>query len=263
MLALTAKAAERRREQCFVVEGARELSRCVASGWSVESLFCREGAVLDAEAAAAVETALQGGAVRCGVTADVYARMAYRDSTEGVIAVVRERAGGLDDLRLRRDALVVVLEGVEKPGNVGAVLRSADAAGVDAVLVCDERCDLRNPNLLRASLGAAFSVPAVACASSRAIGFLKGQGLRILTAQLQDSRLYYDTDMTVGTALVMGTEATGLTPQWREAADAHIRIPMLGRVDSLNVSVSAAVLIYEAVRQRRAQSSDTLQGQGQ
>jgi len=153
-------------------------------------------------------------------------------------------------LKLGDKPFVVVLESVEKPGNLGAVLRSADAAGVDAVIVCDPLTDLYNPNLIRSSIGAIFTVPCVACTSEECIRFLKERGIQILTAQLQDSRLYYDVDMRRPTAIVMGTEATGLTQQWRLAADAHIRIPMLGRLDSLNVSVSAAVLMYEAVRQR-------------
>jgi TrmH family RNA methyltransferase len=146
--------------------------------------------------------------------------------------------------------LVVVLERVEKPGNLGAILRSADAAGVSAVIVCDPLTDLYNPNLIRSSVGAIFSVPSVACSSEACISFLKAKGIQILTAQLQDSHLYYDTDMRQATAIVMGTESTGLTDVWRRAADAHIRIPMLGRLDSLNVSVSAAILLFEAVRQR-------------
>ena len=152
---------------------------------------------------------------------------------------------------LMENPLIMVLEGVEKPGNLGAVLRSADAAGADAVIVCDPLTDLYNPNLIRASIGAIFTVPTVACSSEEAIAFLKARGIRILTAQLQDSSVYYDVDMACGTAIVMGTESTGLTPIWRKAADAHILIPMLGRLDSLNVSVSAAILLYEAVRQRQ------------
>ena len=181
----------------------------------------------------------------------MYAKIAMREGTEGVIAEVRAKDRRLEDLALPERPLVVVLERVEKPGNLGAVLRSADAAGVDAVLFCDPLTDLWNPNLIRASIGAVFTVPCVACSSAEAIAFLKARGIRILTAQLQDSSLYYDCDMTVGTALVMGTESTGLTDAWREAADAHIRIPMLGRLDSLNVSVSAAILLFEAVRQRQ------------
>lgn len=185
------------------------------------------------------------------VSEEVYRKIAMREGTEGIIAEVRMPERRLEDIVLPENPLVMVLESVEKPGNLGAVLRSADAAGADAVLVCDPLTDLWNPNLIRASIGAVFTVPCVACSSADAIAFLKARGIRILTAQLQDSSLYYDCDMTVGTALVMGTEATGLTPVWREAADAHIRIPMLGRLDSLNVSVSAAILLFEAVRQRQ------------
>lgn len=183
---------------------------------------------------------------------ELYAKVAYRGGTEGVIAEVRWKERSLDELLTGKDSpLIMVMERVEKPGNLGAVLRSADAAGADGVILCDPLTDLYNPNLIRASIGAIFTVPVVACTSAEAIAWLKANGIRILTAQLQDSAPYYDVDMTCGTALVMGTEATGLTDAWRQAADAHILIPMLGRLDSLNVSVSAAILLYEAVRQRQ------------
>ena len=244
---LSQKSAERRSAGLFVVEGRRELERCLLGGYEVESVFvCPEllgDGGLDFLGGSTAEV--------CQVSPQVYERMAYRGSTEGALALVRSRRLGLEDLRLGESPLLMVLESVEKPGNLGAVLRSADAAAATAVVVCDPLTDLCNPNLIRASLGAFFSVPCVACSSGECIDFLKSRGIRILTAQLQDSALYYDTDMRGPTALVMGTEATGLTQQWREAADAHIRIPMLGRVDSLNVSVSAAILLYEAVRQRQ------------
>lgn len=186
------------------------------------------------------------------VSKEVYAKVAYREGTEGVIAEVRWKERALADLLPKGHApLIMVLESVEKPGNLGAVLRSADAAGADGVILCNPLTDLFNPNLIRASIGAVFTVPVVACTSAEAIAWLKENDIRILTAQLQDSAPYYDVDMTCGTALVMGTEATGLTDAWRQAADAHILIPMLGRLDSLNVSVSAAILLYEAVRQRQ------------
>ena len=181
----------------------------------------------------------------------LYRKVAYREGTEGIIAEVAYKSLTLEDLHLPENPLIVVLESVEKPGNLGAVLRSADAAGVDAVFIGDPLTDLYNPNLIRASIGAVFTVPVVAAPSACLIDWLKGRGIRILTAQLQDSSLYYDVDMRRGTAIVMGTESTGLTDQWRAAADAHIRIPMLGRLDSLNVSVSAAILLFEAVRQRQ------------
>lgn len=244
VLALQQKSAERRRTGLFVVEGRRELEHCVEQRFEVESVYvCKEmvgeGEDVWMDRLEVIE-----------VTRAVYEKMAYRGSTEGMIAVVKERKLQLGDLRLREKPLLMVVERVEKPGNLGAILRSADAAGVDAVIVCDALTDLWNPNLIRSSIGAVFTVPCVLCGSDECICFLKERGVQILTAQLQDSEEYYDVDMKQGTAIVMGTEATGLTEVWRQAADAHIRIPMLGRLDSLNVSVSAAVLLYEAVRQR-------------
>lgn len=243
LTALQKKSAERRSRGVFVVEGQRELQHCVEAGFEVESLFvCKELFTGDFDVKnAAVYT----------VSPKVYEHIAYRGSTEGVVAVVKCRERSFDDLELGETPLIIVLESVEKPGNLGAVLRSADAAKADAVIVCDPLTDLYNPNLIRASIGAVFTVPVVACDSSACIDFLKSKNIQILTAQLQDSSLYYETDMRRGIAIVMGTESTGLTQQWRLAADAHIRIPMLGRLDSLNVSVSAAILLFEAVRQRK------------
>jgi len=274
LLALQQKSSARREAGLFVVEGQRELQHCIDSGFEVDSIFycpsrcgglpgktvatrgfVNGGDPLRSSGGDERSEVLQGSASANAktfeVSEEVYAKIAMRESTEGVIAEVRAKERKLEELELPERPLVVVLESVEKPGNLGAVLRSADAAGVDAVLFCDPLTDLWNPNLIRASIGAVFTVPCVACSSAEAIAFLKARGIRILTAQLQDSSLYYDCDMTVGTALVMGTEATGLTDAWRQAADAHIRIPMLGRLDSLNVSVSAAILLFEAVRQRQ------------
>lgn len=225
-----------------MVEGAREFERCIAAGYEPDTVFvCPD---------IAGEISLPQGCKSFYVSKELYSKIAYREGTEGIIAEVRSKSRSLEDLNLPENALVMVLESVEKPGNLGAILRSCDAAGADALLVCDPLTDLFNPNLIRASLGAAFSVPTVACSSEDAIAFLKRKGVQILTAQLQDSQLYYDIDMKRATALVMGTESTGLSDIWRKAATAHIRIPMLGMVDSLNVSVSAAVLLYESVRQR-------------
>ena len=347
LVALREKSRLRRDEGVFVVEGRRELEHCVEAGFEVETVFvCREIADCSGAAPEGRNTrgSVAGGPSRrdggvspkdelpkglqpCSgqvfeVTKELYAKVAYREGTEGVMAIVKSRewtladidvmlssrgnagenAGGnavkhnsLTDNELPKNAsakprgdfqenadnqrvplhqsqgtqgsrpqgarqqrarqqgapLIMVLEGVEKPGNLGAVLRSADAAGADAVIVCDPLTDLWNPNLIRASIGAVFTVPTVCCSSAEAIAWLKARGIRILTAQLQDSSVYYDADMTGPTAIVMGTEATGLTDPWRQAADAHVLIPMLGRLDSLNVSVSAAILLYEAVRQRQ------------
>ena len=264
LLLLQQKSSERRKTGLFVVEGQQELQHCLEAGYEVDTVFWCPAVLPPDNPAAQSPTAKpsgtlspavlppEAGAARCfQVSPDVYAKVAYRGTTEGVIAEVRCKSLRLEDLLLGEHPLIVVLESVEKPGNLGAILRSADASGVDAVVVCDPLTDLYNPNLIRSSVGAAFTVPCVACSSADCIAFLKQRGIKILTAQLQDSHLYYDTDMTCGTAIVMGTEHDGLTDQWRQAADAHIRIPMLGQIDSLNVSVSAAILMFEAVRQRK------------
>ena len=244
LVALQQKASERRSKVLFVVEGRREIEHCIESGFEIKEIY-----YCPAPDFSLMEEKISG-ATLIEVSRQVYEKIAYRGSTEGVVAVVKGKSLQLEDLTLPENPLIVVVESVEKPGNLGAILRSADAAGVDAVIVCDPLTDLYNPNLIRSSIGARFTVQCVACTSDECIEFLKTRNIQILTAQLQDSSLYYDTDMTHPTAIVMGTEATGLTDKWRQAADSHIRIPMLGQLDSLNVSVSAAILMYEAVRQR-------------
>jgi len=283
LLLLQEKSKARKEQGLFVVEGRRELEHCLEAGYTVRTIFyCpeiigglteegvvsqisghprpdkREGPAGEASGRGRSEAEAICDTIPSGVEPFVieipeqlYRKVAYRESTEGIIAEVEYKSLKLSDLKLPENPLVMVLESVEKPGNLGAVLRSADAAGVDAVIFCDPLTDLYNPNLIRASIGAVFTVPTVAASSEETIAFLKERGIQILTAQLQDSSLYYDIDMRRGTALVMGTEATGLTDLWRKAASAHIRIPMLGRLDSLNVSVSAAILLFEAVRQRQ------------
>ncbi len=288
LLALQEKSRLRREEGLFVVEGRRELEHCLAAGFQIDTLFlcpeiCPEFAASDLLASGTPDAGNVAGSVGSDVAGsaagrslpasdvslrstppltsftvpplpmpraarssagkdrparvfhlskELYAKVAYRGGTEGVIAEVRWKERSLDELLTGKDSpLIMVMERVEKPGNLGAVLRSADAAGADGVILCDPLTDLYNPNLIRASIGAIFTVPVVACTSAEAIAWLKANGIRILTAQLQDSAPYYDA--------------------WRQAADAHILIPMLGRLDSLNVSVSAAILLYEAVRQRQ------------
>jgi TrmH family RNA methyltransferase len=278
LLALQEKARLRKEMGLFVVEGRRELEHCISAGFEVDTLFyCPEIVGLAVESSAAIRyrtlsrnadptrvnaakdplpdlqtSILEKAGQIIEVPKELYEKIAYRGGTEGMIAEVKVRERSLEGLELKENPLVVVLEGVEKPGNLGAVLRSADAAGADAVLICDPLTDLYNPNLIRASIGAVFTVPVACCSSEEAIKWLKEKHINIYTAQLQDSSWYYDTDMRGGTAIVIGTEATGLTDAWREAADAHIRIPMLGELDSLNASVSAAILLFEAVRQRNA-----------
>lgn len=268
LLALQEKSRARREKGLFVVEGRRELRHCLDAGYKARTIFvCTEilgedglAEILGNDGMAAIsgKTSSHSGSRAHGgkapdiieITPALYEKVAYRGGTEGVIAEIYTKDTRLEDLVLGKEPLIMVLESVEKPGNLGAVLRSADAAGADAVVICDPLTDLYNPNLIRASIGAVFTRQVVAASSEESVKWLKDKGIRILTAQLQDSEWYYDTDMRTGVAIVMGTEATGLTDFWRKAADAHIRIPMLGSLDSLNVSVSAAILLYEAVRQR-------------
>ena len=257
LLALQEKSRLRREKGLFVVEGRRELEHCLEAGYQIDTLFvCPDILDLTDETpllknVISTEQSERRNLTVFEVSPAVYGKIAYREGTEGIVAEVVTPELTLAKLNLPENPLVMVLEAVEKPGNLGAVLRSADAAKADAVIICDPLTDLFNPNLIRASIGAVFTVPVVTATSEEAIKFLKDRGIRILTAQLQDSVLYYDSDMRHAVALVMGTEATGLSQAWREAADAHIRIPMLGRLDSLNVSVSAAILLFEAVRQRQ------------
>ena len=258
LLALQQKSSLRREEGLFVVEGRRELEHCIHAGMQVESVYCLDGTDLSQFSSLNSKLSTLNWNLT-QVSDSVYERIAYRGSTEGIVAVIRTPQPHTLESLLQQEGrgvngkpLFVVLESVEKPGNLGAILRSADAANATGVIVCDPLTDLYNPNLIRSSIGAIFTVPTVACTSQQCISFLKEHGIQILTAQLQDSHLYYDTPMSGPTAIVMGTESTGLTDVWRQAADAHIRIPMLGQLDSLNVSVSAAILLFEAVRQRQS-----------
>lgn len=258
LLALQEKSRTRREKGLFVVEGRRELGHCLDAGYKARTLFVCMEIISGNELGEII-----GKASRAGESADdampniievpsaLYDKIAYRGGTEGIIAEVEYMDRGLDSIRLSGSPLIVVLESVEKPGNLGAVLRSADAAGADAVIICDPLTDIYNPNLIRSSIGAVFSRQIATASSRDTIKWLKDNKISIYTAQLQDSEWYYSTDMSGGTAIVMGTESTGLTDVWRQAADAHIKIPMLGQLDSLNVSVSAAILLYEAVRQRQ------------
>lgn len=239
----------------FIVEGRRELSRCIEGGYRLSSLFFCASIISEEELSGmfserSLFTFTQEFKM-FQVSDKVYEKIAFRDSTEGLLAVVETGSPkGLDELVLSDNPLVVVLESVEKPGNLGAVLRTTDSCRADAVIVCDPLTDIFNPNIIRASLGGVFVQNVVACTSEEAISWLKEKQFNIFTAQLQDSVDYYDSDMTGPTALVFGTEADGLSDIWREASDRKIKIPMLGHIDSLNVSVSAAVLCYEALRQR-------------
>ena len=232
-----------------LVDGARELSRALDGGAVVVEAFVDDARLSD-EGAAAVERARNAGAAVVAVSGRVLDGLAYGDRAEGVVATVRVPDLGLGGLRLPVDPLVVVLEGVEKPGNLGAVLRSADGAGADAVIAADPRTDLFNPNAVRASLGTIFAVPVASGPSAEVRDDLLGRGLRLVAARVDADAGYAATDLTGPLAIVLGSEAEGLGDAWHHPSVVPVRLPMLGVADSLNVSIAAAVLLYEARRQR-------------
>ena len=238
---------ERRKQNLFLIEGARELSMAVSAGdYGIRKLFvCDE--LLSIEAKLLVK---KWDIPVEKVSAEVYRKMAYREESDGIIAVSSPRYLSLGQVRLSVNPFFIVLEAVEKPGNLGAILRTADAARVDAVIVCDPKTDIYNPNIIRSSIGCVFTQQVVACTSEEALQWLKQNGVRIFAAELNASEIYYETDFTQPSAIVMGTEATGLTDFWLCNADHRIKIPMRGCIDSLNVSVSTAILTFEAMRQR-------------
>lgn len=255
VVALMEKSRERRTSKLFVVEGTRETTACIRNGFTIKSIFFNNQIVTPQQIEKIFPTITPATTQPAlfSLTPAAYSKIAYRENTEGIVAVVEEKRLTLQDIRFGKrweQPLVLVVESVEKPGNLGALLRTADACGIDAVLVCDPLTDLYNPNLIRSSLGGIFTNQVVACSNEQALAWLRAHNINIFTAQLQDSEWYYNTNMVPPTAIVMGTESTGLTDFWRQASNAKIKIPMLGELDSLNVSVSAAVLCYEAVRQR-------------
>lgn len=244
LVALGDKSSLRRKSGLFVVEGVRECSAAGKAGFKFDTLFyVPEMADADLVLSLGAREVFQ-------VSAELYSRIAYRGTTEGIIATVDYKERKPEDFKLSPDPIIIVLESVEKPGNLGAVLRTADAARADAVLICDPLTDLYNPNVIRSSLGGVFTNNVAVCTSEHAYEWLRKKGIRIFTTELQASNWYHLSDMKGAMAIVLGTESDGLKPFWRERADERIKIPMRGELDSLNVSVSAAIICYEALRQR-------------
>jgi TrmH family RNA methyltransferase len=233
-----------------LVDGSREIRRALDSGVDVVEAFSCEPLLAGPDARAALDLLRARGVAVQPTSEPVFAKLAFGERAEGLVAVIRIPSAALADLALSADPLVAVMEGVEKPGNVGAVLRSADGAGVDAVVAASPRTDLFNPNAIRASAGTMFTVAVAAAPSAEVLAWLRERGLRIVAGRVDAERLYTEADLTGPLAIVLGAEADGLTDAWRADDIETVRLPMLGIADSLNVSVSAAVLLYEARRQR-------------
>lgn len=249
---LQEKSKARKKAGLFVIEGIREIEIALKNDFEIDQLlFCFD--LFDAEKLNNFKRKLSNTDL-IEISKEVYQKIAYRESTEGIIAVAKTKNHSLENIHLPENPLIVVLESLEKPGNIGAVLRTADAANIDAVFIADPKTDLYNPNIVRSSVGAVFTNKIVTAGSTEIINFLKDNNIAIFSAILQEAVSYYSVDFKQGSAIVMGTEATGLSEIWREHSTENIIIPMQGQIDSMNVSVAAAVLIFEAKRQRNSQT---------
>lgn len=239
----------RRDEGLFVIEGFREIRLAQEAGYEFQQVFWCPS-VASPHPVEAFIAALPEHVAIYDVSADLFAKIAYRENVDGLLVVARMQPLELTQLRLPSNPLLLVLEAVEKPGNLGAILRTADAARVDAVLICDPQTDIYNPNVVRSSLGCLFSCQLAVDSSANVIAFLRQRAIRMYAAALTATQWHHQTDFTPPCAIIMGSEAFGLSDTWLRGADAQIKIPMLGKVDSLNVSASTAILVYEARRQR-------------
>lgn len=242
---LQEKAKARKQSGTFLIEGKREISIAIKGGYEMETLLFLPEICSQTEA-----RQLATNAELIEINKEVYQKLAYRDTTEGILAVAKTKSLQLSDLELSENPLILVAEAPEKPGNIGALLRTADAANLDAVIIANPKSDLYNPNIVRSSVGCLFTNQIATGTTSEIIAFLKERKINFYCATLQNSTSYHTQDYTTPTALVVGTEATGLTEEWRKEATQNIIIPMGGEIDSMNVSVAAAILIFEAKRQR-------------
>jgi len=249
ILKLQANSRDRREQNLFVIEGYREISRAIVSGIEIKELYvCSE---LDRQGRSEQLYTRDTRIQVYEVSTTAFARIAYREGSDGLIALAVPRNLGLNDLKLGSNPLLLILESIEKPGNLGAIMRTADAAGIDAVIVCDPLTDIYNPNAIRSGVGCIFTCQVVNCTSVDAIDWLHKNKIKAFAAALITSALtYHQVDFRGPTAIVMGTEATGLSKEWLDKSESQIIIPMKGIADSMNVSTSAAVLVFEAVRQR-------------
>ncbi|MCO5044927.1 MAG: RNA methyltransferase [Kiritimatiellae bacterium] len=236
----------------IVVEGYREVKRMLDNHRKPLALFFAPSFYQGENEPELVRRCGEAGAELFECTSDAFLKVAYRDRPEGLIALTPQLHTTLNELEVPEQPLLVVAEAIEKPGNLGSLLRSADAAGVHAVIVCDRCTDIHNPNVVRSSIGTLFSLPVVEATSDETLAWLRARHIRTLAATPHAEREYTECDMKQGIALVVGTEKFGLSDRWMNQADECVRIPMLGQIDSLNVAAATTLLLYEAVRQRRA-----------
>jgi RNA methyltransferase, TrmH family len=253
VMLLKEKSRERKKTGLFIIEGQRELSLASKAGYSIETLLFNPDVISEKEVVSLLYGAREQTEL-IEVSDAVYQKIAYRESTEGVLAIAKSKSHALEDLRIKGGrVLILVAEAPEKPGNIGALFRTADAANLDAVCIANPKGDLYNPNIIRSSVGCIFTNNIGVGTTSEIINFLKEKHINIYCAALSASEGYTKIDFTEPSAIVVGTESNGLSEDWLNAATQNIIIPMEGEIDSMNVSVSAAILIFEAKRQRKLQ----------
>lgn len=242
------KARERKNQNLFVIEGARELSQALAGDYSIKEVYVCE----ELFATSRYPNVLEGFPSEriIYISKQVFDKIAYRTTSDGLVALAQPKSHAISNLVLTNNPFIIILEAVEKPGNLGAILRTADAAAVDAVVICDPQTDLYNPNVIRSSVGGLFTVQTAVCSTNEAMKWLIENSINSFAAELDAVDFYQDIDFRSPSAIVMGTEAEGLTKTWLNYVTKRIKIPMRGEIDSLNVSVSTAILTFEAMRQR-------------
>ena len=246
LVLLQEKAKARKQTGTFFIEGQREITLALKGGYEIETILFLPELISESQIAKFLNNQID----IIEISKEVYQKLAYRDTTEGILAIAKTKSLQLSDLKLSKNPLILVAEAPEKPGNIGALLRTADAANLDAVIIANPKSDLYNPNIVRSSVGCLFTNQIATGTTAEIINFLKEQNINFYCATLQNSTSYHTQDYTKPTALVVGTEDTGLTEEWRIQATQNIIIPMQGEIDSMNVSVAAAILIFEAKRQR-------------
>ena len=253
VLLLAEKPRFRKEQKRFVIEGLREIRLALTGGFRMTDLFYCPGIISESDLQS-LNFQSENNDALIEISIDVFNRMAYRKDSGGVIALAEPRRLGFSDIPLKKQPLLLVLETVEKPGNLGALLRTADAANLDAVIICDPQTDIYNPNAIRSSIGCIFTMPLVTTSSEEAIQWMRSSGIKMFGTALTATHHYHETNFSQPAAIIMGSEAFGLSKIWMDGSDDLIKIPMMGKIDSMNVSASAAIVIYEALRQRNFRS---------
>lgn len=241
------KPRERKKQCLFRIEGMKEIRMALEAGYKIGNIFFCEALISVEE----VKALVPEKTLLIPVSKDIFDKIAVRENSGGVIAVAEQKVHRLDEIKLGKNPLLLILESVEKPGNLGAILRTADAAGIDAVIICDPTTDFYNPNVVRSSIGCLFTNQVASATSEETMAWLNQNKINIYCTYLKASVPYHTIDYTKPCAIVMGTEATGLSDIWVKNSNANIIIPMHGKIDSMNVSTAAAVMVFEATRQRK------------